>query len=60
MIVKSPASVTKTGPSVGAAKPGGDFTDKTCAWSESKEIGHGESADLYNGGSEVYDYSGYR
>jgi len=60
VIVKSPASIVKTGPSVGADKPGGSFTDKECAWSESKEIGHGESADLYNGGSAEYDYSGYR
>ena len=59
-IIKSTASITKSGPSVGASKPGASFTDKNCAWSESKTIGHGESADLYNGGSESYDYSGYR
>jgi len=60
VIVKTPATIDKSGPSVGADKPGGSFSDKSCSWSESKEIGHGESADLYNGGSEVYDYSGYR
>ena len=60
VIVKSPATIEKDGPSVGAAKPGGEFVDKECAWSESKDIGHGESAELYNGGSETYDYSGYR
>merc|ERR1711970_599062 len=59
-IIKSTASITKSGPSVGASKPGASFTDKSCSWSESKTIGHGESADLYNGGSESYDYSGYR
>ena len=59
-IIKSTASITKSGPSVGASKPGARFTDKSCSWSESKTIGHGESADLYNGGSESYDYSGYR
>mmetsp|Transcript_1641 Transcript_1641/g.2741 ORF Transcript_1641/g.2741 Transcript_1641/m.2741 type:complete len:317 (+) Transcript_1641:2859-3809(+) len=60
VIVKSPASISKAGPSIGASKPGGTFVDKRCAWSESQTIGHGESAELYNGGSEIYDYSGYR
>jgi len=60
VVVKSPASIEKSGPEVGASKPGGTFVDKECAWSESQEIGHGESAELYNGGSETYDYSGYR
>jgi hypothetical protein len=60
VIVKSPATIEKDGPAVGASKPGGEFVDKECAWSESKDIGHGESAELYNGGSETYDYSGYR
>ncbi|QDZ21104.1 hypothetical protein HOP50_05g36320 [Chloropicon primus] len=60
VIVKTPATIQKNGPGVGASKPGGAVVDKSCSWSESKEIGHGESADLYNGGSETYDYSGYR
>merc|ERR1711970_329829 len=44
-----------TGPTLGI-----QITMGACMDAGNKTIGHGESADLYNGGSESYDYSGYR
>lgn len=60
VVVKSPATIKKAGPELTFEKPGGVFVDKTCDWRENRQIGHGESAELYNGGKDTYDYSGYR
>ena len=63
VLVKGPATISKDSSSSGfsASKPGGSVTDKQCSWSEpTVDVGHGESAVLYDGGQDTYDYSGYR
>lgn len=60
-------SITKNPPSFGWgkgakavawSKPGGSFSDKSCAFG-GKTFGSGETASLYDGGSETYDFSGF-